>query len=226
MSPILDSPVMPHRPSSVVKTDQEALRRLLAIHAVAQPRILDVTHNRGRMWAGLEFRPHRLDSNPALHAEGFTDTVADFRALPFAPWSWDVIVFDPPHISEAGRTGLVGERRGDNWALHYGTLSDGFGGASISWCFPLFLNEAARVLAIGGVILAKISDQVHRAAYQWQHIDFILAGREAGFTACDLIVKIAKSRAGLIDPRWRNVWHVRKVHTFWIVLRNSKECHA
>lgn len=213
------------RPMSVVGTDQEALTALLALHACPEPRILDVTHNRGRMWKGLPYAPHRSDRDPTLHAEGFTDTVADFRALPFADWSWDVLVFDPPHISEAGRNGLVGER-GGNWADRYGTLSEGYAAADVSACFAPFLAEAARVLAPGGVVLVKISDQVHRAAYRWQHIDLILAAREAGFTACDMMVKVWRGRGGLNDPRWVHVWHVRKIHTFWIVLRFGKSCHV
>lgn len=210
----------------MVGRDQDALTALLSLHACPEPRILDVTHNRGRMWQGLPYTPHRLDRDPELHAQGFTDTVADFRQLPFGPWSWDVLVFDPPHISEAGHTGLVGGKAGANWSDRYGTLAEGFSGASVSGCFAPFLAEAARVLAPNGVVLVKIADQVHRAAYQWQHVDLIMAARKAGFTACDLIVKVSRAQAGLIDPKWKHVWHVRQVHCFWIVLRNGKACNV
>lgn len=214
------SPPTP-RPVSVVETDQEALVTLLGIHAVPEPRILDVTHNRGVMWQGVPYRPHRLDRNPELHARGYTDTVADFRALPFPEASWDVLVFDPPHLTDAG-DGVAGEA---SYGDGYGTTGDDLTGPSIAPLFEPFLREAARVLVPGtGIVLAKIADQVHGGHYQWQARTFQNLAEARGFTCCDLLVKIAPSRGSLVDPKWRRVLHVRQVHSYWLVLRNGPAC--
>ena len=52
--------------------------------------------------------------------------------------------------------------------------------------------------------------------------DFMRMARGAGFTACDMIVKV------LTEPmqsnKWKTAYHARKRHCFWIVCRNSASC--
>jgi len=206
------------RPLSVVARDQDALRALLTLHAPPNPRILDVTYNRGRMWQGLGYCPHRSDRDVLLLEQGITDTAADCRVLPFADESFDVVVFDPPHQSDGGTNALGGD-----WGQRYGTAA--FDGDP-SDLFEPFLSEARRVLVSDtGMVLAKIADQVH-SVYRWQHVDLIVAGRSAGFTPCDLVLRVSMSRGSLIDPRWKRVGHVRQVHTYWIALRNGSHCYS
>lgn len=211
----------PERPSSVVYSDQEALRSLLVVHAVEAPRILDVTHNRGRFWRGLPYAPHRSDVDPALLQDGYTDTVADFRQLP-AEWSgsWDVVVFDPPHTTEPGksRRGIVAGA----WAGTYGSQSIPECRDNIVPLFRPFLVEAQRVLVPGGIVIAKIADQVHRGRQQWQGRAFQNVAEEVGFTCCDQVIKVRKSV--MQDPKNTSVHHVRKQHCYWIVLRNGEKC--
>lgn len=210
------------RPLSVVWSDQEALTALLALHAVPEPRILDVTYNRGRMWRGLAFNVHRSDRDPSLHEQGFTDTVADFRALPFDDASFDVIVFDPPHLTD-GTTGVHGS---GGYGERYGvTGADYQHEANITFTFNDFLCEARRVLVPRtGVILAKIADQIHGGEYQWQARALQQKAEAMGFTSCDLMLTVRLSRGALIDPRWKHIRHARQVHCYWIVLRNGPDC--
>lgn len=214
------------RPLSVVATDQAALLALLEMHAPIEPRILDVTHNRGVMWRGLSYRPHRCDRDPELFQKGFTDTMADFRALPFEDSSFDVIVFDPPHLTDASN-GIHGNGvNGTGHGVRYGvTASDYQGEADITFTFDAFLVEARRVLVpTSGVILAKIADQVHGQVYRWQARTLQNKAEAAGFCCCDLMLRVRWGRGGLIDPRWKRVCHARQVHTYWLVLRNGPVC--
>lgn len=214
--------VIGYRPVSVVGSDQQALRNLLMLHAVPDPRILDVTHNAGRMWQRTGYAPHRLDRNPSLKEQGLIDTVADFRSLPFEPASFDVIVFDPPHIADAGKNGITGGS--ESWGARFGTDGqDVHGQASVSHLFRPFLVEAKRVLVPGsGIVLAKIADQIHGGMYQWQHADLKDAALQEDMTPCDLMLTVHMNRGGLNDPRWKHVYHVRQVHCYWMVIRNAK----
>jgi len=196
------------RPGSVVENDAEALVTLIGIHAVANPRIIDVTHNDGSMWVGTAFAPTRVDVDPQYQAMGFCDVTADCRQLPFPASSYDCIVFDPPHITDAGDDSIMGMR--------YGTLP----GENISDLFEPFLREAHRLLAPDGVVIAKICDQVHAQHQQWQHIDFIEDAVDNGFTACDMMIRV---RRGEINGEWHHLYHVRKQHVFWIVLRKGED---
>lgn len=207
---------VPARPVSVVETDPEALDSLLSIHAVDQPRILDVTYNRGRIWGELPYKPTRLDRDPTLLALGFTDRVADFGALPFEDATWDVVVFDPPHQTDGGKDALGGK-----WATDYGTDAADMRGPNIEPIFAPFLLEARRVLAPGGIVLAKIADQIHASAYQAQHIAFINAARGFGLELIDLAIKVSANRGSLVDPKWKRVCHLRQIHTYWIALGHA-----
>lgn len=208
----------------MVATDQEALEALLSLHVCPEPRILDVTHNRGVMWRGLAYRPHRCDRDPELYELGFTDTVADFRALPFEEGSFDCIVFDPPHMTDA-TSGIHGDGANGH-GKRYGVTADDYQGEmDITFTFDAFLTEAKRVLVpSSGVILAKIADQIHGHAYRWQARALQNKAELAGFCCCDLMLRISWTRGGLIDPRWKRVCHVRQVHTYWLALRNGPAC--
>jgi hypothetical protein len=189
----------------MVARDPEVLRVLLALHANPQPRILDVTFGLGTMWVGSGYEPWAMDIDP----DKAKFRVGDFRDL---GWSrdaeWDVVVFDPPHITDAGANSAL--------AARYGLR--GIKGDSISHLFPHFLGQVGRILRPGGIVLAKIADQVHGGAHQWQMVDFVNAARAAGLTPCDLVVK-ADPSAGGIAGLWKRVLHTRNSHCYWIVLR-------
>ncbi|MDM8279660.1 class I SAM-dependent methyltransferase [Ligilactobacillus agilis] len=71
------------------------------------------------------------------------DIVADFRDMPFADATFDLVVFDPPHLIKAGK---------ESWlAKKYGTLD------LMSWKSDIQqgFSECLRVLKPNGVLLFK-----------------------------------------------------------------------
>ncbi|MFW5386177.1 class I SAM-dependent methyltransferase [Yersinia sp. 2542 StPb PI] len=70
------------------------------------------------------------------------DIIADFRQLPFANNTFQIVVFDPPHLTHCGPEGWQGKK--------YGILSK-------SWKDDLTKGfaEAFRVLRPGGVLIFK-----------------------------------------------------------------------
>lgn len=201
-----------HRQAS----DPRILDELLVLHAVEHPRILDASWAHGRIWRGSRYRPVRFDARVELQV----DVVGDWNNLGeyFEAGSFDVVVWDPPHINDAGH-GIVGAA---SWADTYGTRTAGLQGDNINHLFAPFLASAQTVLTPGcGLVIAKIADQVHSGARQWQPFDFVFSARAAGFTPCDLVVKARSS--SLTDPKWARQYHARSA-TFWIVLRNGPSC--
>jgi hypothetical protein len=81
----------------------------------------------------------------------------------FGPDSFDVVVWDPTHITDAGR-GLVGD---GSWADRYGTRSPGLRAVSVCHLFAPF-PEAARVVLEPrhGTLIVKPADQVHAGQLQ------------------------------------------------------------
>lgn len=213
-----------YRPySGLMGTDPDALEILLQVHGVPNADILDCTYNTGKMWRGIRqnYRITTLDIDPVYG----TDYVGDFRCLSMivGAAAFDVLIFDPPHLPMASAS----EHSSGIWREQYG-LTDGENtgrdGDNVSELFLPFFHQASKVLRPDGVVLCKIVDLVHNHRYQWQHVDLILAARQASLTPCDLLVKIDPCGGNLKSSKWKHVHHLRRNHCFWIVLRNSLRC--
>lgn len=207
--------------SILIGKDNEVIPILLQIHcSIENPLILDCTYNTGKMWKGLNYNPHRMDINPELDL----DTVGDFSKMPFENESFDVIVFDPPHLP----THAASKNSSKIWEKCYGITSEGIGrdGDNVIDMFFPFLTEAKRVLKKDGIILAKIADLVHNHRQQWQQVDFINAVKMSKMTPCDMLIKCDPNAGNLSSSKWENVKHLRKAHCYWIVVRNSNKCEC
>lgn len=210
-------PVDRYQPRASVWYDEdcELIERLLLFYPRKRPeKILDATVNGGRFWRGSNRPVIGMD----IDFRHKPTVVADNTMMPFSDSSFDVIVYDPPHIPNQGkdklkdfnrRFGLVLRSSKEN---HY----------TFSHTFPPFLSEAYRVLRTEGILPAKITDYVHHHRYQWAHIELINAAGVIGFRPCDCIVKIRKGP--IIDPRWKTAHHSRRHHCYWLVFRKSKKC--
>ena len=201
--------------------DVEAIDILISIHcAVHEPKILDCTYNAGKMWKGSRYTPTRMD----IDVQHTLDVVGDCTHMPFADQTYDIIVFDPPHLPVAAASAHSSRI----WERQYGITATGVGreGDNVSGMFLPFLLEAKRVLKQGGVILAKIADLVHNHRYQWQQVDFINSVRQSQMTPCDMLIKCDPSAGNLQSSKWANVKHLRKAHCYWIVVRNSAKCEV
>jgi SAM-dependent methyltransferase len=202
-------------PSVWEGTDAELLERMLDFYPRRTPKsILDATVNKGRFWQGSSRPVTGLDIDPAHDP----DYVGDNRDMPFQDKSFDVVVYDPPHIPNQGKD------KSKDFNSRFGLVlkSSVDQGYNFSHMYPPFVKEAYRVLKPEGVLFCKIADYVHGHRFQWAHIALIEAGVDVGFTACDCIVKLRKGP--IIDPKWKNAHHARRRHCYWIVFRKSTKC--
>jgi hypothetical protein len=104
--------------------------------------ILDVTPGAGNFWkAGVPLPARKLDAS-----------LADFRALPFADHSWDVVAFDPPHLAGLGKSSYFRSRYGTYQASELPEVIRQ--GAIESW----------RVARLG--LLVKVTDHVNSAHFK------------------------------------------------------------
>jgi SAM-dependent methyltransferase len=202
-------------PSVWFGNDSELLDKMLRFYPHKKPkRILDATVNIGRFWRGLPWEVVGLDINPAHNPT----IVGDNTDMPFEAASFDVVVYDPPHIPNQGKD------RSKDFNTRFGlTLkSPKEEGYSFAFMYPPFVSEAYRVLRRDGILLCKIADYIHGHRYQWAHLEFIEAARKVGFCPCDCIVKVRQGP--IVDPRWKNAHHARRQHCYWLIFRKSKRC--
>lgn len=195
--------------------DAELLELMLNFYPKTPPRmILDATVNEGRFWRGTKRKIIGLDINldfkPTINGSNLS--------MPFADESFDVIVYDPPHIPNQGKD------KGKDFNTRFGLVlkSPKENGYNFNHLYPVFVKEAYRVLRPQGIMLAKIADYVHGHRMQWAHFELMKSAQEVGFCPCDMIIKIRKGP--IVDPRWKVAHHARRQHVFWIVFRKSLKC--
>lgn len=197
--------------------DYRIIPELLAIHCPQAARVLDCTYNTGKMWRRNPPRGLvRMDLNPKYAV----DVVADFWYMPFADDAFDCVVFDPPHLPAHAATDGASKKYIDLYGVDHDT--ERRGGDSVASLFHGALVEARRVLHDDGVVLVKICDQVTNHRYQWQMLDVVLVARVVGLMPCDLVVKWRPNP--IPSSKWKSLFHVRKNHSYWVVLRNSRRC--
>lgn len=197
-------------------TDAALLDEMLDFYPVLEEgRILDATYNTGRIWRGSrrEGLVVSMDIDPAYEP----DIVADNRVMAGVDDdSYAVVVYDPPHVGPQGR-----DKSSKRFDVDFGA-SVPCGkehGWTLSYLYPPFLEQAKRVLMPDGILLAKITDIVNSHRQKWAHCDFMAMAEDAGFTVCDLIIKVRNSP--MRSTKWKNAHHARKRHCFWIVCRNG-----
>jgi SAM-dependent methyltransferase len=204
-------------PSVWFGTDSALLDRMLTFYPHARPQaILDATVNKGRIWEGLDWDYVGLD----IDKKHKPDVVGDNRDMPFEDGSFDVIVYDPPHIPNLGKDGV--KDFATRFGLNLKSTSMNGKDCNLNYLFPPFVKEAWRVLKPKGVLLCKIADYVHGHRFQWAHIELVKAAEAVGFTACDCIVKVRKGP--IVDPKWKTAHHARRQHCYWLVFRRSTKC--
>ena len=138
--------------------------------------------------------------------------------MPFGNATFDVVVYDPPHVPNQGRD------KSKDFNTRFGLVlkSSVENGYNFSHLYPPFVREAYRVLKPEGILLCKIADYVHGHRFQWAHIELVQAAVAVGFTACDCIVKVRKGP--IVSPRWHTAHHARRHHCYWLVFRKSDRC--
>lgn len=209
-------------------SDGDLLEEMLSFYPSINPEpILDATYNAGRFWSASTRNVWSMDMEPKYNPRIVADnremvglnTHTGERNYRVRTSVFGTVVYDPPHVGPQGRDKSV--KRFD---VDFGaTMACGKEhGWTLSYLYPPFLEQAKRVLKPNGLLLAKITDMVNCHRSRWAHCDFMRMAEDAGFTVCDLIVKV---RTGpMRSTKWKRAHHARKRHCFWIVCRNGDNC--
>jgi SAM-dependent methyltransferase len=185
------------------------LEQLIHFYCPTAATILDATVNKGRIWG----------SSPNIKYIGMDiaetvrpDVVADNTKMPFADDTFDVIVYDPPHTGDQGKTKVgFGERYG----VSVPTNKEG----NLFHTYPPFLIEASRVLKPDGLLLVKLADCTHRATFHFATAQFWLDAR-ATFKLQGLHILPRKNV--IIDTKWKRAHHPRQNHCTWMAFTKSR----
>lgn len=202
--------VQPQPVVSIVNgNNADLIREVSRLYIPAGSVVRDVTWGKGAFWKGIDTATISLqgsDIDPNIAKGGVLQ--ADFRSLPDADASCDVLVLDPPYIHNPGRH--MTDSRYNNKAT-----TGGQSHADIRQLYRDGMQEAWRVLRPGGRLLVKGKDEIASGKQQWSQTELLCDAITLGFTGKDAFVLVPKSRTSM--NRWTKQLHARKVHSFlWV----------
>jgi hypothetical protein len=233
-------------------SDGELLEAMLSFYPSIDPEpILDATYNTGRFWKGSSRHVWSMDINPKYKPKIVADnrTMEGVPSQTFGTVVYDPPHVGPQGRDKSvkrfdvdfGATIECGKQH--DWSLSYlyplflkqakrvlrasgqNYLSGGRKPPERSGTQGAYAPRSGfcpLALKPDGLILAKITDMVNSHRSRWAHCDFMGMAEVAGFTVCDLIVKIR--RGPMMSNKWIEAHHARKRHCFWIICRNGDSC--
>lgn len=168
--------------------------------------VLDVTYGRGNFWTHI--RPRGLVAHDLI-----LDGV-DFRQLPEADASVDVVVFDPPYIAQGGRDTSTTP----DFLDRYGLVDVPKTAPELNELIAAGIKEAFRVLKPKGRLMVKCMDYVNGGRLILGRHHVVTTALSLGMEQVDEFVHYS----GLGPQPPRDVQqHSRRAHTFLCVFRRK-----
>jgi hypothetical protein len=170
-------------------------------------RVLDCTYGLGNFWSEYQ-HPADLftgcDLNPDKSPLGRS---VDFTKMP-RMWAgrYDVVVFDPPYKLNGTPDPWLDERYGveqpTRWQDRMSLIRRG-------------VEECARVVCVGGLVMVKCQDQVSSGAVRWQRFDVHDAAETWGMRLIDMFDMLG----GRPQPAGRKQVHARRNSSTLMIFR-------
>lgn len=211
----------------------ECIEDIFRLHFPTAKTVLDATWGLGRFWKW----DHSLDV-VGVDIDSETARVrADYRHLPFQPKTFDVLCFDPPFIFTPGLRRIIGTKRFFLGAeLRASDFTDEsarsrkIAASTHELQKPKNPNDLlshtrrifrqAERLTKQGLILKGQDLIVHSGAGpDWWSYNVMRMAEKMGLgMPADILIQFSKS-ARLNDPRWKNQYHFRRVHCYYIIYK-------
>jgi hypothetical protein len=199
--------------------------------------VADVTYGQGvfwRRWAGGAECGVKLWDGSLWNARVLGDwwrvigsdllTGVDFRNLPYADASIDVVVLDPPfmHSSSVSAYANASVKSFEDRYRNNVSPAKNLLRRYIDGVIDLYLDgikEAMRVLVSKGILIVKCQDGVCANKQRLVHADLIHGAVSQGFTVEDLFVMMRHNRPGV--SRMIKQVHARKNHSYFLVFSKT-----
>ena len=193
---------------SVFKDDSEILKAISDIHLKGEWFEYDCTYSKGVFWKDIPQPFYKSDIEPLF------DNVMKIDATEMkgvADSQFNSIVFDPPF--------LFRKRKSVNNDKICARFSYFKSYEELVEMYKKCLNQFKRILAKGGYLCFKCQDMTDNKFYCTHNFIINYAG-EIGFELKDIIIKATTQKLQR-EAKQQNC--VAKVHSYWLVFKNTKK---
>lgn len=183
------------------RTNAELVRDVALLYLRQDMEACDVTYGRGNWWT--MWKPTSLVAH-----DKYTYDAIDFRDLPEEDGTYDLVAFDPPYkLNGTPELGDFDDRYGVDktmtWQERHAMIGEG-------------IEECARVLRRGGILLLKCQDQVCSGKIRWQTDEFTDRAETVGLMKVD---RFDMTGGGRKQPVGRRQVHAHGRPSTLLVLR-------
>jgi hypothetical protein len=203
---------MPVYTAYVCRSNAELIPHILELYAPPRPdgepkvRVADVTWGKGTFWANVDITQYDFYASDIATVP---EARHDFRHLPHAEASFDLIVLDPPYMHTMTNANHC-EARYRNVET-----TGNMGHDALVQLYLDGMSEAHRVLKEGGLLFVKTQDEIECGKQRWTHIEVMQAAEALGLECLDLFVMV---QAGGPPVQYAEQLHARKRHIYMVVM--------
>lgn len=197
--------------STVIGNNDTLIKSVMRLYANKGDKIADVTYGKGVFWKGVDIDDYDFWPSDKVTREG---AKYDFRNLPYADDSFDILVFDPPYCHNPGD--MIVD---DNYQNK--STTQGMYHTDILALYQAGMIEAMRVVKEGGTIWVKCKDEVESGWQRWSHIEIFATARELLLVPKDLFILLPQNNPVI---QHKSQKHSRKNHSFlWVFYKPTKQ---
>jgi len=190
--------------SIVIGNNSDLIKHVANLYLQNEDKIADITYGKGAFWRKVDlsqydFHPSDLITCPK--------TRYDFRKLPYADNSFDVVVFDPPYAHNPGK--MIVDDNYKNAKTTKGLYHN-----DILELYREGMQESYRILKPNGTLWVKGQDEVESGYQRWSHVEHLLMALDMGMYGKDLFI-LGQNKNPVIQNKKQQ--HARKKHSYlWI----------
>lgn len=190
---------------------------LMEMHVPRGATVADVTHGKGAFWRDIP------EGTYDVRATDLLDGI-DCRDLPYRDGEIDAVILDPPYMHTPGGTAHVEHQNFEayyqNNACTEARRKDVRYHDAVLLLYMESINEAARVLRIGGVLVIKCQDEICAGQMRLTSAELTHYLVRRDWTMLDLFVVVRLNKPG-ISRLASAQKHSRRNHSYFLVVENK-----
>lgn len=194
---------------TVYTSNEAAFASVLELYARPGMTIADVTFGKGVFWKNVDRAQYEVLASDLSGG-------VDFRALPYANTSVDMVVLDPPY-----RYTPATSRPQEHLDQRYRLTENSPDITRVQGVVDFYeagMREAHRVLRHGGFLVVKCQDTIQDGLQYRTRIELHNRALKIGFADKDEVIMASGSPG---RTRWPIQRHFRKTHSFFLIFRKG-----